>query len=271
MTASTLRDDTGTVTCWRGTGQIPWQWGRSVVALGVFDGVHRGHARLLAHTVETGRRRRRPVVLATFDPHPATVAGPRRDTTPLTGLARRVALAHDHGVDAVLVLPFCDTMARTPGVDFVREVLVRALRATDVVVGANFRFGHRGAGDVRLLRRLGPRHDFAVHGIDLLPGCSSTRVRELLRAGDPAAAAEVLGRPHRVVGRSVGGLFRTDTMLPGPGRYRVLVRGRETVGEVRPDGTAFLHAPLPAAEIEVTFLDRAAPPTRVPRPTEATS
>ena len=243
---------------WAGTAQIPWHWGRSVVALGVFDGIHRGHARLLDHAVETGRRERRPVVLATFDPHPATIAGPRRDTAPLADLDRRVALAHSYGADAVLVLPFCGAMARTPAVDFVRDVLVNALRATDVVVGENFRFGHRGAGDVRLLRRLGPRHEFSVHGIPLLEGCSSTRVRELLRAGDPAAAAEVLGRSHTVAGRCVDGLFHTSTLLPGPGRYRVRVRGHETVADVRADGGVLLHLPLPAGEIDVAFLDRAA-------------
>ncbi|ODU22449.1 MAG: hypothetical protein ABT15_27160 [Pseudonocardia sp. SCN 73-27] len=244
---------------WDGTAAIPWHRGRSVVALGVFDGVHRGHARLIAHAVEIGRERRRPVVLATFDPHPATVAGPRRDTAPLADLDRRVALAHEHGADAVLVLPFCEAMARTPAVDFVRDVLVNALRATDVVVGEDFRFGHRGAGDVRLLGRLGPRHEYAVHSVALLAGCSSTRVRELLRAGDPASAATVLGRPHTVVGRCVDGLFRSSTLLPAPGRYRVRVRGHATVADVRADCGVVLHMPQPDARIEVAFLDRAVP------------
>lgn len=239
---------------WDGTAEIPWHWGRSVVALGVFDGLHRGHARLIAHAVSVGHERRRPVVLATFDPHPATIAGRPRDTAPLADLDRRIALAHEHGADAVLVLRFCEAMARTPAVDFVRDVLVNAVRATDIVVGENFRFGHRGAGDVRLLRRLGPRHEFGVHGIPLLEGCSSTRVRELLRAGDPAAAAEVLGRPHTVVGRCVDGLFRTSTLLPAPGSYRVRVRGHECVADVRADGAVVLHLPLPGGEIEVAFL-----------------
>ena len=260
MTAAPLPPASGAGTCWYGTERIPWQWGRSVVVLGVFDGVHRGHAYLLDHAAEVGRRVGRPVVLATFDPHPATVAGPPRDTTPLVSLDHRVELAHEHGVDAVLVLPFSTTMALTPAVEFVRDVLVRSLRATDVVVGANFRFGHRGAGDVRLLRRLGPHHDFTAHGVDLVPGCSSTRVRELLRAGDPARAAEVLGRPHQVRGRCVGGLLRTSTMLPAPGRYQVWVCGRETDAEVKADGTVLLHAPLPTVEIDLSFLDRVAPP-----------
>jgi riboflavin kinase / FMN adenylyltransferase len=259
MTPTTFRPPTGITTCWYGTDRIPSQWGRSVVVLGVFDGLHRGHARLLDHAAEVGRRRCLPVVLTTFDPHPATVAGPPRDTTPLVSLDRRVELAHGHGADAVLVLPFGTTMARTPAVDFVREVLVGSLRATDVVVGANFRFGHRGAGDVPLLTDLGLRHDFTAHGVELVPGCSSTRVRELLRAGDPARAAEVLGRPHLVRGRCVDGLLRTTTMLPAPGRYRVLVCGRETVAEVRADGAVLLHVPLPSAEIGVAFLDRGAP------------
>ena len=241
---------------WRGLDEVPWWWGRSVVTLGVFDGLHRGHARLLDRAVGLGRRRGLPVVLTTFDPHPATVAGPARDTTPVVTLERRAELARAHGADAVLVLPFDGEVARTPAVDFARDVLVRALRATDVVVGENFRFGHRGAGDVRLLRRLGARHDFTAHGVPLLPGCSSTRVRALVAAGDLLGARNVLGRPHRVLALADGPRLTVpaDVALPPDGRYRARVGATSTVVEVR--GRTLLVAGRPQGMVAVDLLER---------------
>ncbi|GAA1845912.1 hypothetical protein GCM10009836_26860 [Pseudonocardia ailaonensis] len=243
------------VSHWRGLAEVPWSWGRSVVTLGVFDGLHRGHARLLGRAVELGRLRGLPVVLATFDPHPATVAGRHRDTRAVVSLERRAELARELGADAVLVLPFGEGLARTPAVEFARDVLVRTLRATDVVVGENFRFGYRGVGDVRLLRRLGARHGFRAHGVDLLPGCSSTRVRELVAAGDLAGAAGVLGRPHRVPATSTGRSVRVEgDLLPPDGAYRVragnlqltaVLAGRE------------LGLRLPAGAVEIELLERA--------------
>ncbi|BBG00098.1 MULTISPECIES: adenylyltransferase/cytidyltransferase family protein [Pseudonocardia] len=243
---------------WYGPREIPWSWGRSVVTLGVFDGLHRGHARLLGRAVELGGRRGLPVVLTTFDPHPATIAGPGRDTTAIVSLEQRAELALERGADAVLVLPFCEAVADTPAVDFVREVLVRGLRASDVVVGANFRFGRRGAGDVTLLRRLGPRHGFEAHGVPLLAGCSSTRVRELVSRGDVAAAAAVLGRAHEITGHHDRGTVRpTSPLLPAAGRYRVRVLGRETTAEMRTDGTVRVSALLPPGPVGLALLGRA--------------
>lgn len=242
---------------WLGVGDVPWSHGRSVVTLGVFDGLHRGHARLLGRAVELGERRGHPVVLTTFDPHPATVAGRARDTTPVVGLEERAALAREHGADAVLVLPFGEALARTPAVEFVREVLVRGLRATDVVVGENFRFGHRGVGDLRLLRRLGPRHGFTAHGVPLVPGCSSTRVRQLVAAGDVAGAATVLGRPHRIRGQLDRGIVHPTThLLPPPGCYIVRVGDITAPAEVAPDATIRLHALVPPGPITLDLLRR---------------
>jgi riboflavin kinase/FMN adenylyltransferase len=251
------RPATGTGTgYWRGLGEIPWWWGRSVVTLGVFDGLHRGHTRLLERAAELGRRRGLPVVLATFDPHPATVAGPARDTTPVVTLDGRAELARAHGADAVLVLPFDADVARTPAVDFARDVLVRALRARDVVVGEAFRFGHRGAGDVRLLRRLGARHGFTAHGVPLLPGCSSTRVRALVAAGDLIGARNVLGRPHRVPALPGGDLMTVPAgvVLPPDGRYRARVGAIATVVELR--GRALLVAGRAPGPVAVDLLER---------------
>lgn len=240
---------------WSGTGEIPWHLGRSVVTLGVFDGLHRGHARLLQRAVELGRERDLPVVLTTFDPHPATVAGRARDTTPVVDLTERAALARAHGADAVLVLPFCEGMARTPAVEFAFDVLVRSLRATDVVVGANFRFGHRGAGDARLLRRLGRRHGYTAHEVPLLDGCSSSRVRALVTAGDVAAASQVLGRLHRVAGIACAGGIRLadDVLLPPSGRYQLRVAGSVVVADLVGRRVALQ---VPDGSVSVDFLSR---------------
>lgn len=206
---------------WHGIAEVPDGWGPSVVALGVFDGLHRGHQRVLDHAVRLGRERGAPVVLTTFDPHPATIAGRPRDTTPVATVEHRAELARRHGADQVLVLPFTECLARTPAEEFVDGVLMRTLNATAVVTGSNFRFGHRGAGDTALLRKLGPAHGFTAHAVDLLPGCSSTLVRTLVTAGDLVGAAAILGRPHRVHGTVAGEIVTPcTTLLPPPGKYR---------------------------------------------------
>jgi riboflavin kinase/FMN adenylyltransferase len=255
MTAALLHQATpdNTRAYWRGVAEIPAGWGRSVVTLGVFDGLHRGHAQLLERAVELGRRRGLPVVLTTFDPHPATVAGPPRDTTPVALLDRRAELARDYGADAVLVLRFDRDLARTPADRFAVDVLVQALGATDVVVGENFRFGHRGAGSLELLEHLGHQHDFTAHGVRLLPGCSSTQVRELVVAGDLGAAAAVLGRPHRVTGHVRHGHVDVGyALLPPPGRYRVRIGTTDALAEIH-ERTIKLCALVPNGAIDIDF------------------
>jgi riboflavin kinase/FMN adenylyltransferase len=241
---------------WRGVAEIPAGLGPVVVTLGVFDGLHRGHLRLLDRAVRLGRRRALPVVLVTFDPHPASVTGPPRDTTPVTTLDRRVELALAHGADAVLVLPFDEGMARTPAEAFALDVLVRALRITDVVVGKDFRFGHRGAGGLELLQRLGSRHGFTAHGVTLRPGCSSTRIRELVAAGDLATAASILGRPHRVRGHlGHGRVDPAHSLLPPPGRYHVQIGDVETLATIAECGIKIGQGIHPAAgPIDIDFL-----------------
>jgi len=127
----------------------------------------------------------------------------------LSTLARRADLAQELGVDVFCVLPFTVELSRLPAENFVHEILVERLHAADVVVGQNFTFGHKGAGDVALLRRLGARFGFSTDGVGLLAEhevtFSSTYIRSCVDAGDVAAAAEALGRPHRVEGVVVRG------------------------------------------------------------------
>lgn len=203
---------------WRGLGEVPGDWGRSVVTVGVFDGVHRGHQATLARAAEHASHRGLPVAAVTFEPHPDAVLGSGPPAL-LTGADRRAELLAEHGVDALCVLPFTPELARLPAADFVRQVLVDRLRAAAVVVGEDFRFGHRAAGDVAALRRLGAEHGFTVEGVRLL--CeggviTSTRVRSRLAEGDVAAARADLGRDHRVEGVVVHGAARGRELLGFP-------------------------------------------------------
>lgn len=197
---------------WRGLDGVPSGWGRSVVTVGVFDGMHRGHQQLVARAVRTAEERGLPAVLVTFDPHPAELVRPGSHPARLTSLRRRADLAAELGIDAFCVLPFTPELSRTEPGAFAHHVLVERLHAAAVVVGRNFRFGHHAAGDVALLGELGRRFGFAVEGLDLTGDdgvtFSSTYVRACIDAGDVAAAAAALGRPHRIEGVVVHGARR---------------------------------------------------------------
>jgi riboflavin kinase / FMN adenylyltransferase len=200
---------------WRGLSAVPPGWGRSVVTIGVFDGVHRGHQHLITAAVAAGRARTLPTVLITLDPHPAEVVRPGSHPARLTELRRRADLVAEFGVDAFLVLPFTTEMARMSPGEFAHEVLVDRLHAAAVLVGRNFTFGHRAAGDVTVLAELGRRFGFVVEGVELTTAdgqdgvtYSSTYIRSCIDAGEVEAAAAALGRPHRVEGVVVHGYRR---------------------------------------------------------------
>jgi riboflavin kinase / FMN adenylyltransferase len=189
---------------WRGLADVPAGWGRCVATIGVFDGVHRGHARLIGQAVGQARTAGIPSVVVTFDPHPMEVIRPGTHPPALTTAARKAELVAELGVDALCVLPFTAEFARLSPAEFGHEVLVAGLHVADVVVGANFTFGHRAAGDVKELRRLGGTFGFGVDAVELLrtdsTTLSATYVRSCVEAGDVAAAADALGRPFRLDG-----------------------------------------------------------------------
>ncbi|WP_313674644.1 bifunctional riboflavin kinase/FAD synthetase [Mycolicibacterium sp.] len=198
---------------WRGQDDIPSDWGRCVLTIGVFDGVHRGHAELIARAVKAGRARRVPTVLMTFDPHPMEVVFPGSHPAQLTTLTRRAELAEELGIDVFLVMPFtADFMKLTPE-RYIHELLVERLHVLDVLVGDNFTFGKKAAGNVDTLRKAGERFGFSVESVSLVAEqhqsetvtYSSTYIRACVDAGDVVAAAEALGRPHRVEGVVVRG------------------------------------------------------------------
>ena len=198
---------------WRGQDDIPSDWGRCVLTIGVFDGVHRGHAELIARAVKSARARDVPTVLMTFDPHPMEVVFPGSHPAQLTTLTRRAELAEELGIDVFLVIPFtADFMKLTPD-RYIHELLVERLHVLDVVVGENFTFGKKAGGNVATLRKAGERFGFAVESVSLVAEqhqsetvtFSSTYIRACVDAGDVVAAAEALGRPHRVEGVVVRG------------------------------------------------------------------
>ncbi len=194
---------------WRSLDEVPADLGRTVVTIGNFDGVHRGHQHVIRRAGEVadelGVAR---VVAVTFDPHPIAVLRPEHAPPTLTTVAARVELLAAAGIDDVLVIPFSREIAAWSPEQFIQDILVDALHAKAVVVGANFRFGSRAAGDVSTLRGAGDKHDFVTEGIALDGGpqvWSSTYVRNCLAAGDVEGATEALGRPFTVRGEVVEG------------------------------------------------------------------
>jgi len=196
---------------WTNVSQVPAGFGPSVVTLGNFDGVHRGHRAVLGAVVEQARATGASAVAVTFEPHPVAVLHPERAPQLITGTEHRLALLEGTGLDAVLVMEFTRELAAWTPEQFVRTVFVEALGARVVVVGKDTRFGVRNSGDVTTLRTLGREHGFEVLTLEDLGGevrWSSSRVRALLAAGDVTGAAEILGRPHRVSGTVVHGDHR---------------------------------------------------------------
>ncbi|MCF3124128.1 MULTISPECIES: bifunctional riboflavin kinase/FAD synthetase [Streptomyces] len=201
---------------WRGLEDIPQDWGRSVVTIGSYDGVHRGHQLIIGRAVERARELGVPAVVVTFDPHPSEVVRPGSHPPLLAPHHRRAELMADLGVDALLILPFTSEFSKLSPADFVVKVLVDKLHARVVVEGPNFRFGHKAAGNVDFLAELGRTYDYEVDVIDLFVSgeagggepFSSTLTRRLVAEGDMTGAAEILGRPHRVEGVVVRGAQR---------------------------------------------------------------
>jgi riboflavin kinase/FMN adenylyltransferase len=227
------------VILFRDLAEIPADFGPSAVAIGKFDGVHAGHRavieRLEARAAEGGLR----TVAVTFDRNPLAVLRPDRCPENVVTVDRKIELLGELGVDATLLLAFDEKLAAETAEQFVEQILVGALKVATVLVGPDFRFGHRGAGTPELLRELGPRYGFTVEVIDdvFLDGSSrrvsSTWIRELLVEGDVAGAARALGRAPDVRGVVVHGLKRgrelgfptanlsavVDALIPADGVY----------------------------------------------------
>ena len=198
---------------WHDLSAVDPDLGSTVVTIGNFDGVHRGHQAVLARAGELADQLGGlPVVALTFDPHPMRGLRPDHAPDALSTAAERAELLGAAGADAVLVLPFDRDVASWSPQDFIDRVLVGALHAKAVMVGENFRFGHKAAGHVDTLTEAGRTAGFTVEGLALAGDAgpehgawSSTYIRERVAEGDVEAAAEALGRPVRVSGVVVEG------------------------------------------------------------------
>src|SRR5215207_4564346 len=168
---------------WLSPTDVPPDLGSTVVTIGVFDGLHRGHQAVVGRAAGHARRLGVPVVAVTFDPNPIVVIRPEAAPPALLPVSTRAELLRAAGADHVLVLPFGRERSEQSAEDFVAEVIVSLLHAKAVVVGGDFRFGHRAAGDVALLEQLGKEHDFVVERVEpagdsRIERWSSTYVRE---------------------------------------------------------------------------------------------
>jgi riboflavin kinase/FMN adenylyltransferase len=208
----------------------------SVVTVGTYDGVHLGHRALIRRAIELGGELCLPVKVVTFDRNPLEVVRPDRTPKMLTDLELKVELLWSLEVSDVVVLTFDGTRAAQSAEDFVTDELVTGLGAKAILVGSNFRFGHRQRGDIALLQTMAPSLGFVAHGIGLVSDgatseiVSSSAIRDHIAAGDLHRAARLLGRPHEVRGcldkerdeRVV--LVDGRLALPPPGAYDVEAR-----------------------------------------------
>jgi riboflavin kinase/FMN adenylyltransferase len=178
--------------------------GPAVIALGVFDGVHVGHQTLVSDTIAIARERRCMSCVLTFDRDPDQVVTPDRAAPQLTTFEDKIALLRAIGPDAILVVPFDEWLASLSPDDFCLDVLLDAAEPVACVVGFDFRFGSRAAGDAQTLSALGSLHgvDVVTHPLVRIGGApvTSTRIRQLVSDGSVAEAASLLGRPHRLHG-----------------------------------------------------------------------
>jgi riboflavin kinase/FMN adenylyltransferase len=253
-----------------GGAMVPASWRGGVVALGNFDGFHRGHQAVVGDARDAARAAGRPALVATFDPHPARAFRPDAPPFALTSTAQKLDLLETFGVDATVVFPFDAAFAALPGPDFVRQWLADTIGASAVVSGADFTFGRARSCDTADLARIGADHGI---GATVVPAVSddrgilsSTRIRDLLRAADPVEAAALLTRPFTIrgevehgakLGRTLG--FPTanvrlgDYLRPAYGVYavRALVDGQWLDGVANLGIRPMIEPPLELLEVHL--------------------
>jgi riboflavin kinase / FMN adenylyltransferase len=194
---------------YRSLAETPASFGPCAITIGNFDGVHGGHRKILRRVAALAREEGWKGAALTFDPHPAKLLAPSNAPRLLTSLQQRTRIMLEQGIDQILILPFTLELAALSPEEFVREILVDKLGVRAVLVGSNFRFGKRAAGDAATLEQLGERYSFET---DILAPViwrkrviSSSEIRRLIEAGDVSTACRMLGRPHSLVGAVVRG------------------------------------------------------------------
>jgi riboflavin kinase/FMN adenylyltransferase len=265
-------------------------FGPAALTIGNFDGVHAGHIQILRRVCEVAREKGLKASALTFDPHPTKIVAPTRAPRLMSTSEQRCRVMEQEGIGQVLILPFTRELSEFTPEQFVRRILVEALDAKAILVGANFRFGHKHAGDTRLLQDLGGQLGFEVEVIPPVTirgvAVSSSEIRRRIEQGDVSRAARLLGRPYALEGDVVRGhgigakqtvptlnLSTPAELLPGHGVYITKTRAfdgshwpsvtnvgvRPTFGGNELSIETFLLAPLegPAPErIQVEFLRR---------------
>jgi riboflavin kinase / FMN adenylyltransferase len=179
------------------------------LAIGVFDGVHLGHQQIIRQTIADARQHEGLAVVVTFDCHPNRIVAPEHEPPLIYSLTQKLRTIESLGADALLLLHFDQELSQQNGEQFIRRLAVELQHVRSICVGADFVFGYRRSGNVELLRKLGAELRFQVHGmaavaLDGQP-VSSTRIREVIRAGDLDAASQLLGRAYSFAGNIVAG------------------------------------------------------------------
>ena len=221
---------------YRSLADLSSDFGPCAVTIGNFDGVHLAHQQILLRVETIARKHDWKSAALTFDPHPTKLVAPDRAPRLLTTPDERARLIESHGIDRVLILPFTLEIARLSPEEFARDILAGQLKARAVLVGDNFRFGHRAAGDARTLRELGQKYGFET---EIVPAVtfrgrviSSSEIRALIESGEVSLACRMLGRPYSIQGEIVRGrglgskqtvptlnLETNAEVLPKPGVY----------------------------------------------------
>ncbi|WP_263409996.1 bifunctional riboflavin kinase/FAD synthetase [Terriglobus tenax] len=193
----------------RSPAEIPIDFGPTIISIGNFDGVHRGHRWVISEIIARAQESGAKSVAVTFDPHPVRVLRPEISTKMISPLDEKLRLLAATGLDATLIVPFTPELAQTSAEDFARQVICDCLRATEVHVGNNFRFGYQAQADVFRLAQLGNELGFSEKIYEPVPLrggiISSSRIRKLLEAGNVSAARALLGRPFSICGTPARG------------------------------------------------------------------
>jgi riboflavin kinase / FMN adenylyltransferase len=252
--------------------------GRKVcLAIGFFDGVHLGHQQIIRQTLADGRQHEAVALVLTFDRHPNTVVAPSRVPPLIYSLPQKLRAIESLGADRLLLIRFDKAFSEQTGEAFIRGLARDLGRVQSLCVGANFLFGHKRAGDVQLLRRLGAELRFTVHGLAAISldgkAVSSTRIREAIRLGKLDAANQMLGRTYSLAGTVVRGdglghklgfptanIDVTGLVLPPNGVYAVHAElgGRRYRSVLNIGLRPTLQSPAPQLRVEAHLIDFAA-------------